>query len=166
MIFTAAKGTPNSELQRMLLERAKARGLDYGIVVRRSGGSINEFIQMAMSMAQGGGPSGSTMLEAYKLYADGHEELVHGVQLPSSSGLVFKDVVAVGDKPIVYSTYFIPGFTSLMMLGLSGDFSSVMDMPITSYVVPSLLFDDVTLKKVSGPFPNPPLTPAPALGGS
>lgn len=163
LIFTAKKSSSDQELRRMLLERAKARGSDYGIVVRRAGGSINEFIQSAMSMARGGGPAGNNMVEVFKVYADGREELIHGVQLPSSSPLAFKDIIAVGDNPVVHDTFFIPGFTSLMMLGLSGDFSSVLDMPVMSYVVPSLLFDEATLKKASGPFPKPPVSAPPVL---
>ena len=103
------------------------------------------------------------MLEVYKYYAEDHQELVHGSQLLGMTATTFKDIVAVNDKPVVYDSIFIPGFTSLMMLGLSGDLSSLANMPTVSYVVPSLLFDEVTLKKAAGPFPKPPLTAPPAL---
>ncbi|HUK43562.1 MAG TPA: metallopeptidase TldD-related protein [Candidatus Bathyarchaeia archaeon] len=166
LILTASKSASQQELRRMLLERAKARGSDYGVVVRRAGGTANEFIQAAMAMAQGGGPSGNNMLEVVKLYPDGREELVHGVQLQSMTAASFKDIVAVGNQPVVYSTVFIPGFTSLMMVGLSGDASALSGLPVVSYVVPSLLFDDATLKKASGPFPKPPVTAAPPLNGN
>ncbi len=163
LIFTSTKGVSDQELRRMLLEKAKARGLEYGIVVRRAGGSADEFIQTAMSMMQGGGAAGNNMLEVYKLYADGHEELMHGQQLVGINAASFKDVVAVGDKPVVYNSIFIPGFSSLMVVGMTGDVSAITNMPVVSYVVPSLLFDDATLKKVSGPFSKPPLTTPPPL---
>ena len=166
LIVNTTKSASQQELRQMLLERAKARGLDYGIIVRRAGGSAGEFIQAAMAMAQGGAASGNNMLEVVKLYSDGHEELVHGVQLQSMTAASFKDIVAVGDKPTVYSTVFIPGFTSLMMVGLSGDPSAISGLPVVSYVVPTLLFDEATLKKASGPFPNPPVTTPPPLGGN
>ncbi len=163
LIFTSTKGMSDQELRRMLLEKAKARGLEYGIVVRRGGGSADEFIQAAMSMMQGGGAAGNNMLEVYKLYADGHEELMHGQQLVGINASSFKDVVAVGDKPVVYNSIFIPGFSTLMVAGMTGDVSAITNMPIVSYVVPSLLFDDATLKKVSGPFPKPPITTPPPM---
>ncbi len=166
LLLTSSKTNTQQELRKMLLERAKARGLEYGIVVRRAGGTANEFIQAAMAMAQGGGPSGNNMLEVVKLYPDGREELVHGVQLQSMTAASFKDIVAVGDKPVVYNTIFIPGFTTLMMVGISGDASALTSLPIASYVVPSLLFDEATLKKATGPFPKPPLTTAPPLSGN
>jgi len=163
LIFTASKSTSDQELRRMLVEHAKARGYDYGIVVRRAGGSAGEFIQMAMSMMQGGSAPGNNMLEVYKVYADGHEELLHGEQLPSMTVASFKDILAVGNKPVVYNSIFVPGFTSIMMLGMSGDISAVTNMPVVSYVVPSLLFDEVTMKKASGPFPTAPVSNPPPL---
>lgn len=163
LIFTATKSASNEELRRMLLDRAKARGYDYGIIVRRAGGSANEFIQAAVSMMQEGGVGGNNMLEVYKLYPDGHEQLIHGEQLLSVTAASFKDIVAVGEKPVIYHAIFIPGFSSLMMLGLSGDFSAAANMPIASYVVPSLLFEELTMKKVSGPFPKAPVSSPPTL---
>jgi hypothetical protein len=166
LILTASQSANGQDLRRMLLERAKARGLEYGIVVRRAGGSANELIQAAMSVMQGGAAAGNNMLEVYKIYADGHEELMHGEQLIGMTAASFKDIVAVGDKPVVYDSIFIPGFTSLMMLGMSGDISAVTNMPIASYVVPSLLFDEVTLKKAAGPFSKPPVSSPPALSAN
>ncbi len=166
LILTTSKSSNPQELRRMLLERAKARGSDYGIVVRRAGGSAGDFIQAAMAMAQGGGPVGNNMLEVVKLYSDGHEELVHGLQLQSMTAASFKDIVAAGDQQFVYSNVFIPGFSSLMMVGLSGDASAISGLPVASYVVPSLLFDDATLKRASGPFPKAPVTTPPPLSGN
>ena len=125
LILTTGKSSNQQELRRMLLERAKARGSDYGIVVRRAGGSASEFIQTAMAMAQGGGPVGNNMLEVVKLYSDGREELVHGLQLQSMTAASFKDIIAVGDHPVAYSAVFIPGFSSPMMVGLRGDTSAI-----------------------------------------
>ena len=166
LILTSSKSTSDQELRRMLLDRAKARGYDYGVVVRRAGGSTGEFIQMAMSMMQGGSAPGNNMLEVYKVYANGREELMHGEQLPSVTAASFKDIVAVGDEPIVYNSPFFPGFTSILMAGMSGDTRAVTDLPVVSYVVPSLLFDEVTLKKASGPFPKAPVSKPPALNAN
>ena len=163
LLLTSSKSSSDQELRRLLLEQAKSRGLDYGIVVRRAAGSADEFIQSAMSTMQGGAAAGNNMLEVYKVYADGHEELMHGEQLVGLTATSFKDLIAVGNKPVVYNTIFIPSFTSLIIAGMTGDVSAITNMPVVSYVVPSLLFDDVTLKKASGPFAKPPVTTPPTL---
>jgi predicted Zn-dependent protease len=163
LLLSSSKTENRDQLRRMLLDRAKARGYSYGIVIRRAGGSAGEFLQAAMSTMQGGAMSGNNMLEVYKVYPDGHEELVHGMQLSSLNAASFKDIVAVGDQPVVYNSIFLPSFSSLMMIGISGDISLTTNMPVVSYVVPSLLFDEVSLKPASGPFPKPPLTAPPAL---
>jgi hypothetical protein len=91
---------------------------------------------------------------------------MRGEQLPSMTVASFKDILAVGDKPVVYNSVFIPGFTSIMMLGMSGDISAVTNVPVVSYVVPSLLFEEVILKKASGPFPKAPVSNPPALNAN
>ena len=163
VIFSTNKANTEPELRSMLLARAKARGNEYGVIVRCAGTSVNEFIQAAMALMQGGGPTGNNLLEVYKLYPDGHEELMHGEQLLSLTAASFKDIVAVGDKPVIYNSVFIPGFNELLTLGLTGDISDVTNMPVTTYVVPSLLFEEATLRKASGPFPKPPVSDPPRL---
>ena len=162
MIFTSGKTATDGELQKMLLERAKSRGLEYAVVVRRAGGSYNEFMQTIATIMKGEASTGNTMLEVYKLYADGREELVHGEQLVSMTPSAFKDIVAVGTKPVIYNSIFVPGFSSLMMIGLRGE-ADVTMVPVVSYVAPSLLFEEATLKKASGPFPKAPVTSPPQL---
>ena len=39
-------------------------------------------------------------------------------------------------------------------------------LPAVSYVVPSLLFDELSLKQAAGPFPNPPLSKPPIADGT
>jgi len=39
-----------------------------------------------------------------------------------------------------------------------------VDMPVASFVVPSLLFEEVSLTKAEGPFPAPPASKAPLAG--
>ena len=158
LLVTSEKSMTSGDLRKELLRRAKDRGLDYGIVVRRvSGGSAASFMKMAMRMAQQGGETGGSLAEVYKLYPDGHEELVRGVEISELNAASFKDIVAVGDAPVVYTDEFIPRVGALFAMGISG----ASDMPLVSCVVPPLLFDDVSLAKSQGPFPNPPISPSP-----
>jgi hypothetical protein len=69
----------------------------------------------------------------------------------------FKDIGAVGDTPTVFTDEFIPRVGALFSLGLSAS----SNVPIVSAVVPALLFEEVTVIKTEGPFPNPPISPSP-----
>jgi hypothetical protein len=93
----------------------------------------------------------------YKVYADGHEELVRSMELSDMTPAAFKEIVAAGDTPVVFTDEFIPRIGALFSMGMS----SSTEMPIVSCVVPSLLFDEVSLVKGQGPFPNPPISASP-----
>lgn len=146
-----------AELKNELLRRAKDRGLDYAIIIRRvGGGSAASFIQMARQMAQQG--SSESLPEAYKLYADGHEEPLRGIRISELPAESFKEIVATGDTPIVYSDEMVPRMTSVFSMGMSAGSG---ELPVVSCVTPSLLFEDVSLVKSEGPFPAPPISISP-----
>ena len=155
LIVTSSKLASEQELRRMLLEHAKARGYDYGIVVRHAG-----LPEPKGSVMMGFAAPENSVLEVYRAYADGHDDLMHGEQLPSMTVASFKNILAVGDKPVVYNSSFLPGFASLMNLEIN-DIGDITNLPIASYVVPSLLFDEVTLKKRSRSVPKEPVSSPP-----
>jgi predicted Zn-dependent protease len=158
LFVTSEKSLTNDALHKELLRRAKDRGLDYAIVVRRvGGGAAASFMKMASRMAQQNGQGSDSLAEVYKLYPDGREELVQGVEISDMTPANFKDVVAVGDTPVVFTDEFIPRIGALFSLGVSAS----SDMPVVSCVVPALLFDEVSLAKSQGPFPNMPVSPSP-----
>ncbi len=155
LIVTSSKLASEQELRRMLLEHAKARGYDYGIVVRHAG-----LPEPKGSVMMGFAAPENSVLEVYRAYADGHDDLMHGEQMPSMTVASFKNILAVGDKPVVYNSSFLPGFASLMNLEIN-DIGDITNLPIASYVVPSLLFDEVTLKKRSRSIPKEPVSSPP-----
>lgn len=158
LFVTSEKSLSSGELRKELLRRAKDRGLDYAIVVRRvGGGAAASFMKMAVRMAQQGGQGVGSLAEVYKLYPDGHEELVQGVEIAEMTPATFKDIVAAGDTPIVFTDEFIPRIGALFSIGLSAS----SDVPVVSCIVPSMLFEEVSLVKSQGPFPNPPISPSP-----
>jgi predicted Zn-dependent protease len=161
LILTSDKPSPAVELRAELLRRVQQRGLDYGIIVRRTGGAANSIMRAAAMMAASpqSAPSNS-LLEVYKVFPDGHEELVKGAELSGLTAASFRDIVAVGDKPAVVDQQFIPSINSIFTMGMSGGF----DLPVSSFVVPSLLFEEVSLTKAEGPFPAPPASKAPLAG--
>jgi predicted Zn-dependent protease len=159
LFVTTEKPVSNAELRKELLRRAKERGLDYGIVVRHvgGGGSAASVIRMAARMGQEGGDQGTSLAEVYKVYADGREELVQGLTMADLNPVQFKDIVAVGDSSSVYTEEFIPKMGAMFSMGIS----AVSDVPVVSCVAPSMLFEELSLVKSQGPFPNPPIGPSP-----
>ena len=160
LLVTSDKAVSNEDLRKELLRRVKDRGLDYGIVVRRvGGGSASSFMRMASRMAaQSDSGSSAAIAEVYKLFPDGHEELVRGLEISEMTPAAFKDIVAVGDKPVVFTDEFMPRVGAIFAMGMT---SASPDMPVVSCVIPSLLFEEVSLAKSPGPFPNPPISPSP-----
>ncbi|HZU43309.1 MAG TPA: metallopeptidase TldD-related protein, partial [Terriglobales bacterium] len=142
LIFTAHKTASTTDLRAELLNKAKARGLDYGIIVRHAGGGGLDSMRSFFLRMQAGGDAGTSLLEVYKYFADGHEQLVRGAELTEMNVSSFKDIVAAGDKPIVYNDIFVPKLNSIFAV-MSGGGSDWAGMPIVSYVVPSLLFDEM-----------------------
>jgi predicted Zn-dependent protease len=161
LILTSSKTSTGSELKAELLRRVKERGLDYGIIVRRTGGGANPAMRAAamMSSSPQSSPT-NTLLEVYKVFPDGHEEPVKGAELSGLTSATFRDIVAVGDKPVILNQQVIPNINSMFTMGMAGG----VDMPVASFVVPSLLFEEVSLTKAEGPFPAPPASKAPLAG--
>ena len=162
LFLTAEKGVSDADLRAQMLKMAKARGFDYGIVVRRSGEGINPMVRMAGMMSPEQSKGAGALLEVYKVFTDGHEELVRGAEVSNITPASFKDIVGVGNKPAVFNNIFVPGIATLFMMGASGNINGLSDFQLSSFVAPSLLFEELTLKKAAGPFPNPPIVAPPA----
>ncbi len=165
LILTADKALTNAEMRQELLERVKMLNLDYGIVVKRVGNGANTFLR-SLAMMDGmpqSGPS-NVLLEVYKVFPDGHEEPVKGMELKGFTPAAFRTIVAVGNKPVVYNEQFLPKMTSMFSMSMSGTSSDYL--PVVSYVIPSLLFEEITLTKAAGPFPSPPIVESPLIRAS
>ena len=155
LFLTAKQPESGDELRKQLLTSAKQRGYDYGIVIRNTGSAgLSGLLRMATQMASQN--AGGAAIGVYKVFADGHEELVRAEINPLSLA-GFKDIVAAGDKPVVYNSPFIPLVGTL----LSGPGRTSGGGAVVSYVVPPLLFDEVLLKRPAGPMPKPPIVASP-----
>jgi len=159
LTVAAEKTMTHDEMRQELLRRIKERGLAYGIVVRTvGGGGLTGMLRMFAAMAASPGSLATNALtEVYKLFPDGHEELIRGADLSGMTTATFRDIVAAGDKPVLFNATFIPKFNALFSMGLSG----AADLPVVSYIVPSLLFEEATIVKTATPRPNPPATKSP-----
>jgi predicted Zn-dependent protease len=127
-----------AELQKRLIDSAVQRGNPFGIAIRRLSGKV------------------ATL--AYRVYADGHEELIRNMELSGMTVASFKDIVAVSDQRSVYTeaTPKRNGFPSNVAAQIGAP-------PLESYVVPAILFDDVSLVKLPGNSAKPPFTNSPLL---
>lgn len=162
LLFTASKSLPAADLKAELIRMAKQRNNEFGIVVRRMGNPV-----LAQSLGRGrtiimtsrGGASIeiAPLVEAYKVYPDGHEELVRNLNVIGLTLAAFKDISAVSDTPFVYTApfrfpRFSPVTTGSFMVGAPN---------VISVAVPALLFDDLTLQRPTGDVPNLPFTKHP-----
>lgn len=155
------QGLAPEELRSELLSLVAERELDFGIVVRRVGSAAGR-----ISRERGPGPAARSGERseiagavAYKLFADGREELVGKVVLAGMQESDFRDIVAASQASTVYTARFLPGSGSAL------GFAAVRRPVVVSLVVPSLLFEDVTIRRPSGNIPRPPLLPHPLAGG-
>jgi hypothetical protein len=158
LLITTDKPSTDADLRKQLLRLAADRGLPYAIVVRHiGGGSAASFIKMAARMMQQDVQIGNSLAEVYKLFPDGHEELVKGVEISDMSPALFRDIVAAGSTPTVYTDDFIPRVGAIFSFGIS----AATQVPVVSYVAPSLLFDEVSLVHSEGQNPNLPIGTSP-----
>jgi predicted Zn-dependent protease len=162
LIVTANKSLSSEQLKAELIRLVKQRNKEYGIVVRRLSNSM---------LAQSLGRSRTIFItsrgaatievepfiEAYKVFPDGHEELVRNLSVLGLTLGAFKDIVAVSDTPDVYTIPFHTRRVSPVITGQS--FSSIPTL--VSIATPSLLFDEMTLQRPSGDVPNLPFTKHP-----
>ncbi|HVP42550.1 MAG TPA: metallopeptidase TldD-related protein [Terriglobales bacterium] len=154
LFLTARDTATNEHLRKELLRVAQQRGYDYGIVVRHvAAGGLSALMRMAYSAGRAEITGGSAV---YKVFADGHEEMVRGDIAPVAL-TAFKEILAIGDTPGVYHDAFMPFAATLLARGQAGQ------LIVVSYVVPSLLFEEVSLKQPMLVAPKPPLLPSPLL---
>lgn len=158
-LFLSAKdGLDDDELRALLLELAGERDAEYGIVVRRiSSPRMGGAGMFSVAAAMGQGPKVQPLTLAYKLFADGREELIGKALLPTFDEGQFKDVVAASAKRTFYATTVSPiggPFASAFAAGAGGG-------SLTTIATPSLLFEDVTVRRPPGNIPRPPVAPHP-----
>ncbi|HVP41911.1 MAG TPA: metallopeptidase TldD-related protein, partial [Terriglobales bacterium] len=132
LIVTARNSSPEDQLRKELLRRVTQRGMGYGIVVRHMGGAeVEDVLRTAALVTRQAAPS-ATLVEVYKLFPDGREEPVRGMELMDLTAAMFKDIVAAGDRPVVYTNLFMLKFGGLFSYGMAAG----MEVPEVSFVVP------------------------------
>ena len=168
LFIEARGGFGEDELREELMLLAAERELDHALVVRRLGSSAARLALSALqpgSMPGMGGQGSSVqpLLAAYRVFPDGREELVRTAVLSGVTEATFRDIVAASDATTRHDLVFFP----LPALAAMPGMSSVVGTPTTySMVVPSLLFEDITVKRPTGDLPQRPLVPHPLTSGA
>lgn len=148
---------PNDSLRARMLKLCKDRELEYGIVVRQA---FNSNVMYTTLMRNFGnkwpisfGNPKIYLIEVYKLYHDGRQELIRGAEAAGFTVQSFKDILNVGDSEYVLN-YYAPAITS--------PFISGGDMYVqSSVIVPDILFEDGDIKSMTEDFTKPPLISKP-----
>ena len=163
-------GESRKQLESRLISAARADGRKYGLVIRQfddaaiSGApefTRRELVQMIKSTDQQLPPPATL---AYKLYPNGKEELVRGVQLAEVPIKAWKDVLAVGNEPTVYN--FLAADVSQLQLRLTGgtDDGFVPSGGIESSIItPDLLLRDLDVDASTTGLRPSPIVPKPSL---
>jgi hypothetical protein len=148
-------------LKQRLLDMLKQQSKPYGLLIRRMdypsfmpGSSLRE---MAMKQMRSGGGSRlySAPLLAYRLYADGREELVRGLRFKNLGTRSFRDILAAGATPALFE-YLDNGAP----MALAGAGSYVVGC---ASVAPAVLFEEMDLEPASDETARPPLVPPPPM---
>jgi len=143
VFVTAQNGLSDADLRARFLAMVKERNKEFGVMVRR------------MQSAQ-------QPLMVAKLYLDGHEEPIQGVQFAGLNAAAFKDIVAVSSDQNILTLSRHPSQNSfnIPMSGVELGGEDEGWTPV-SLAVPSFVFDDVTVRMIRGETPKPPVAPHP-----
>ena len=145
VIFESRDNVPETQLRQTMLKLCRDFDLEYGLVVRQledpdaaRGGSVFR------GRPRGRDEGLSVPLEVYKVYPDGREEPLRNLEFSNVTVRTLRDIVQTGRQQYVYN-YLI-----------ANDY----EMPV-SIVCPSVLIEEMELKKSEEKIKRPPLLPSP-----
>ncbi len=157
LFVSTTDAVPVSELKKRLIELCRTRNKPYGIIVRKmdfpSTASLDEARRL-LGGQQGGKPVSLPIL-VYKVYVDGHEELVRGMRFRGFNVRSLKDILAAGDDAAVFE--FMDNTAPFALVGGTGFTAEA------SVVAPSILVDDLELHPVEDELPKLPVVSPPDM---
>jgi hypothetical protein len=157
LFVRAAQNLPAAELRQRLIELCRQRNKPYGILIRKmdfpSSASFEDLRRMLASAA-GARPVSSPIL-AYRVYADGREELVRGLRFRNLTTRSFRDILAASAEIYVFD-YLDSGAP----LGIAAGAGYLAE---SSVIAPSILVDDLELERPQDEQSRLPLAPPPPL---
>jgi predicted Zn-dependent protease len=158
LIVTSSETVPAADLKGKLIELVRTRNKPYGMLVRKMdfpSTATTEEASRVIEGQQGIAHPVSLPLLVYKVFADGHEELVRGMHFHGLNARSLRDILAAGDDGAPFDFMDSPAPFALVGYGSFATEASV--------VAPSVLIDDLELRTVSDEQPKLPLVPAPEI---
>jgi hypothetical protein len=147
----------NADLKKQLIKLIKDRELPYGIIVRKAMDQNILFTTMfritAGTFSNFGEQSTIPVVEAYKLFPDGKEELIRGTEASGFTAQSFKDIIFLGNTQYAMN-YLAPSVTSPFVTGGSQYLGATI-------ISGDLLFEDGEIKPLDQDFPKPPIISPP-----
>jgi TldD protein len=143
LVVAPSRTVDRATLRQMLLDQIKQQGKPYGLIVRELDGGF--------TLTQRFEPQSFKLLPVmlYRLYADGHEELVRGADLEGTPLRALGDILAAGNDVDTFNGY-------------CGAESGFVPVSATS---PSLLIAHLEIAKKASGSTKPPILPAPGWTG-
>jgi len=163
LLVTATETVPVRDLKKQLIQICQARNQAYGILVRKldfpSTAPVDELRRLMAANARdgnGGSHPVSLPILIYKVDKDGKEQLIRGVRFRELNVRSLRDIRAAGDDLNVLD-YLENG--APMALRGAGSYAAE-----ASVVAPSLLVDDLEVRKLDDELPKLPIVPSPLAG--
>lgn len=160
-LFVHADQTaPESQMRAKLMQKVKAAGLKYGVVIRRldfpSTANFQELQSMARQLQKNGYARTANMpLLAHRVYLDGHEELVRGFRFREFSAKDLRELDTASDHAYVLN--YVNNGSSFNLADAGTDATT------SSVICPSLIFNNVDLARAEEQAGRLPIVPPPAL---
>lgn len=163
LFVQTTEGKNLTELKQELVDLCKDQGLSYGLLIKKLDNPSLTGQELSLStFMMRGRPQKETVTPPLMLYKvsveDGREELVRGVAVEEMSVRTLKDIVAVGSEYYVNNRLTtgggLMGLALSFSIGLAGP--AAVGIP-TTVIAPSVLFEEVELKKPTGPQQKPAL---------
>jgi predicted Zn-dependent protease len=161
LMVTATESVPSDELKKKLIDMVTARQKPYGIIIRKmdypSSASLDELRRIAVHAQQSGGSTRplSLPLLVYRVYPDGREELVRGLQFRGVTIRSLRDIAAVSKDSHLFQ--FLNNLAPFALMGAGGYVAP------SSVVSPSLLFEELELTRPLDDRPNAPVVAPPPV---
>lgn len=161
LFVTASETVSQSGLKKKLIELCAGRDKPYGLLIRQldfpSSASMAELRQLSQKIRQGGATQWpiSKPILAYRVYPDGREELVRGLEFQRLAARLLRDIVAASDEKVLFN--FMGNSAPMSLMGAGGYVTA------NSVVAPSVLFDEIELEPDLSDLPTLPVVPPPDL---
>ncbi len=133
LFVNASTSSPREALRKQLIDLVAKQDLEYGIILRRL--------------------SGAAAIEAVRIYSDGHEEALRNAHITDFSITAFKSILAASTERTVYTQHA----SGSSLAGLS----PLTDADLVTYIVPDMLFEEMTINHSSDNTPKPPSISSP-----